>query len=112
MDELRFWISYHARLGVGKFYIYDDTPVSAAPQLCDFIDRGLVEYTQPQQRLGQLGVYASCIANPASRQHRYRTQAARLNPSGYDVAASVQQSEGHSIDSDKHSQVHGFHRPR
>jgi hypothetical protein len=49
LDE---WIEYHYRLGVGRFYIYDDAVSAATEQLLQkYVTRGIVEYI-PQHSEG------------------------------------------------------------
>lgn len=44
--SLAEWIDYHHCLGVGKFYVYDDSSSPAmAPAIEKYIGSGLVEYS-------------------------------------------------------------------
>lgn len=68
--ELRHWISHHARLGVGKMYIFDESAVSLEASLQDFIQSGLVAYHHLLMPLGQLKIYAGCLTNDRRKRHQ------------------------------------------
>lgn len=70
VQELRHWIEYHALLGVGKVYVYDESPISMAGSLEDLTTSGLVEYEQLSSPIGQLAIYAKCLEAPRRERHQ------------------------------------------
>lgn len=66
----REWIEWHHKLGVEKFYIYDNESTDNSKEILQpYIDVGLVEYTYfPGQKM-QLAAYDNCL-----ERHRYDTR--------------------------------------
>ena len=56
------WIQWHSRLGVEKFYIYDNDSADATKKiLAPYIESGLVEYTFFPGQKQQLLAYDDCL---------------------------------------------------
>lgn len=66
-DYFREWIEWHRKMGVEKFYIYDNGSSDSTRQVLQpYIESGLVEYIYfPGYRM-QLAAYDDCLEN-----HRY-----------------------------------------
>lgn len=63
----REWIEWHRKMGVEKFYIYDNESTdSTRDVLRPYIDSGLVEYVFFPGRKRQLAAYDDCL-----ERHRY-----------------------------------------
>jgi hypothetical protein len=59
--DIREWVTYHYRMGCGKFYIRDNGNVSVIPQLRDYIKKGIVEVQHRKDAAPQLSVYHRCL---------------------------------------------------
>jgi hypothetical protein len=65
--DLHEWVEYHYRMGCGRFYIHDNSPVNsdvipASVQLKDFIENKVVTIKNISHEIApQLGVYHRCI---------------------------------------------------
>ena len=68
--EVKYWVKYHAKLGVSKFYVFDEGEQSMAEVLHEEIAAGLVEYTQMPEPRGQLPIYGMCLAHPQRLTHK------------------------------------------
>lgn len=56
------WIEWHRRMGVEKFYIYDNESTDNTKEvLKPYIESGLVEYTYREGKKQQVPVYADCL---------------------------------------------------
>lgn len=56
------WIEWHSKLGVDKFYIYDNESTDSTKEvLTQYIKSGLVEYTYFPGHRKQLAAYDDCI---------------------------------------------------
>ena len=61
------WIEWHTKIGVEKFYIYDNDSTDNTREVLEpYIEKGLVEYKYWPGRKQQLAVYDDCIDS-----HRY-----------------------------------------
>ena len=64
---LREWIEWHRKMGVEKFYFYDNESTDLTRKVLDpYIKAGLVEYTFFPGRKKQLAAYDDCM-----ERHRY-----------------------------------------
>jgi hypothetical protein len=67
--DLHEWVSYHYRMGCGRFYLHDNSPnnsevISASVQLSAFIEKKIVTIKNiTHEKAPQLGVYHRCIRN-------------------------------------------------
>lgn len=58
------WIEWHRKMGVEKFYIYDNESSDCTrEELAPYIDSGLVEYNYFPGRRRQLAAYDDCLEN-------------------------------------------------
>ena len=64
-------MQYHAKLGVGKFYVFDEGEQCMAEELREEIAAGLVEYTQLAEPRGQLAIYGMCLNHPQRLTHKW-----------------------------------------
>lgn len=56
------WIEWHRRMGVDKFYIYDNESTDDTKEiLAPYIESGLVDYTYWEGRKQQLPIYDHCL---------------------------------------------------
>lgn len=61
------WIEWHRKVGVEKFYIYDNLSSDNTKEILKpYIDSGLVEYTYWEGRKQQLPIYDDCL-----ERHRF-----------------------------------------
>lgn len=59
--DIREWVRYHYKLGVGKFYIRDNGAHPVTPVLEDFIRRRIVEVEHYRGKGLQLHAYHDCL---------------------------------------------------
>jgi hypothetical protein len=59
--DIREWVSYHYKMGCGKFFLRDNGNIPVAPMLRDFIKKGIVEVQMRKDRAPQLSVYHRCL---------------------------------------------------
>lgn len=62
-DDVREWIDYHYKMGVGKFYLHDNGDVPLAPMVKDWVERGIVSVKERKDKSPQLSVYHRCLRN-------------------------------------------------
>lgn len=66
----REWIEWHRKMGVEKFYIYDNGSTDATREILNpYVESGLVEYVFFPGQKKQLAAYDDCLA-----RHRYDTR--------------------------------------
>lgn len=64
------WIEWHRRMGVEKFYIYDNESTDSTREVLQpYIEEGIVEYCYFPGYRRQLGAYDDCL-----EKHRYETR--------------------------------------
>ena len=64
------WIEWHLKLGVDKFYIYDNESTDNTKQVLQpYIESGIVEYQYFPGRRRQLAAYDDCF-----ERHRFETR--------------------------------------
>jgi len=64
------WIEWHKKLGVEKFYIYDNESVDHTKQVLEsYIDSGLVEYIYFPGKRQQLLAYDDCLEKHRTDSH-------------------------------------------
>jgi len=58
------WIEYHLKIGVSRFYMYDnESKIPVATTLSDYIDKGIVKLELISGRAMQKMAYEHCLAN-------------------------------------------------
>jgi len=63
--DLREWVDYHYKMGVNKFYIFDDNSTKPLINfIMDYVRADIVEYrymSKPKKPNGQLYAYDQCL---------------------------------------------------
>jgi hypothetical protein len=68
--DIHEWVEYHHKMGVGKFYIYDNGDLNEAQFLQDYISKGIVEVFIETNIAPQLKTYNRCIKE-RRKQHQF-----------------------------------------
>lgn len=69
-DDLREWVEYHYKMGIGKFYLHDNGNISVAAMFPDYIEQKIVDVQDRKDLAPQLNVYRKCIRN-YRKYHRW-----------------------------------------
>lgn len=64
--EIHEWVEYHYKLGIEKFYIYDNGDIDEKQYLKDFIQQGVVSLAVDTSLAPQLKIYHQCL-----KEHRH-----------------------------------------
>jgi hypothetical protein len=68
--DIHEWVEYHYKMGVGKFYIFDNGDIPVSNFLKDYVEQGVVDITVEPMVAPQLKVYNRCI-NRKKKFHQF-----------------------------------------
>ncbi len=69
-DDLREWVEYHHKMGIGKFYLHDNGNIPVASMFSDYMKQKIVDVKERKDIAPQLSVYHRCIRN-YRKYHRW-----------------------------------------